>query len=303
MSLLRLAVVGLLAVGLVYVVLWDIRTPQVTFLKAFLLAQLPAILTVAAVAWRSVAVTRGAVPFPVSVRANGMTVGASLFLPARLGELGKPYYFFRVCGYPKKAGLAAVVKERVWDVVGLAAVTVVLLFALGQSADRAVLATPAKGLALLGGAGLLILLVLPRIGAHRLPFARFTVHFTEVLGGDRVPQICLYFSISVLIWILSFAILVVAYGASGLPPLTPLQLAFLFVVSTLGLVIAVTPGGIGPYEGSIAALLVGYGLDWETGLSFAIGFRLTWMAAPLSVALVALAIDGKQLFERREGAA
>lgn len=71
-----------------------------------------------------------------------------------------------------------------------------------------------------------------------------------------------------------------------------------FLAATLGLIVTVTPGGLGTYEAAIIAILAQFDVEWEGALAFAIGTRFCWMAIPLGMGLWALIADGHILLQK-----
>lgn len=295
---LRMAVAGFALAGLTYLAWWDVTHPEITFFWAFLVAQGPSLAALLAIALRGYTIAQGSIPYPAMLRANGLALSGSLFVPARLSELGKPFYFFAIASYPTSRGMALVFEERIWDFVAVAGLCITTLLLAGDRAGQVGLVAAAWTMSGLALAGMVVLFTLPRL-AHRLPLlARFEAPL-RLLRRHTTRDVALHIVQSGAIWMFSFSILVVAYAFSGLPQLDLLQLLFLFVASTLGLVVSVTPGGLGTYEGSIVAILTSYGVDWDAALAFAVGFRFCWMLLPLAVGLAAFWIDGPILAGRR----
>lgn len=97
----------------------------------------------------------------------------------------------------------------------------------------------------------------------------------------------------------SLGIFYVFYNTSGLPELSLFQVLMVFLVATLGLVVTITPGGLGTYEAATVAVLTQFGVNWEGALAFAIGSRLCWMAIPIALGLVAILNGGDALLQRQ----
>lgn len=298
MTWLRIAVAGLALAGLSYLAWWDVTHPEITFFGAFLIAQGPSLAALLAIALRGYSIAQGGIPYPAMLRANGLALSGSIFVPARLSELGKPFYFFAIAGYPRSQGMALVFEERIWDIVAVAALCITTLLLAGDRTDHVGLVAATWTLSGMAMAGFVALFTLPRL-AHRLPLLARIEAPLRLLRRHTLRDVAMHLVQSGAIWGFSFSILVVAYTFSGLPHLDLLQLLFLFVASTLGLVVSVTPGGLGTYEGSIVAILTSYGVEWDAALAFAVGFRFCWMGLPLAAGLAALWIDGPILARRR----
>lgn len=177
-------IIGLLVVlGLGYLIWWDIQNPTISFLTAFVMGQIPSAIGVILTGWRSYSLARGKVPFSTLLSANGLALVASIFIPARLGDLAKPLYFKKMCDLPQAEGLAIVVKERVWDIVGLAALCalVPVLVKDAPFADQIASAIPLIiGLGFLAFAGML---ALPHIIKSVSWLRRFDVYADAMRQG------------------------------------------------------------------------------------------------------------------------
>lgn len=299
MNVLRLLIAVLVIAAIGWLVWWDRAHPQVSFLSGFLAAQIPSLLALVLIGYRSRFLTDNLISFPVALRGNALAVAGTLLLPARLGDFGKPFYFNALSKYSIPKGLTLVVEERIWDFVVLAMLTVGTLFYIGDNANSAALAAASRVSAMIAIIGLAILVFLPKFASH-LPILRKIEEKYAVFAGRSWQRMLGTLLISMLIWSMSVATLIAAYKYSGLPELRFEQLIFLFVAATLGLVISVTPGSIGTYEGVIVGVLVSYGVKWDAALAFAIGFRICWLAAPIVAAIVALMSDGKTIVNRRK---
>lgn len=292
-----IAVVAIAAIG--WLVWWDRTHPQVSFLSGFLAAQIPSAIALVLIAYRSRFLSGNLIPFPVALRGNALAIAGTLLLPARLGDFGKPFYFNALGKHPIPKGLALVVEERIWDFVVLAMLAVGTLLYIGDNANSAALATASRLSVIVAIVGLAVLVFLPKLASH-LPILRKIEEKYAVFTGRSWQHMLGALLISMLIWSMSVATLIAAYKYSGLPDLRFDQLIFLFVAATLGLVISVTPGSIGTYEGVIVGVLVSYGVEWDAALAFAIGFRICWLAAPVAVAIIALMSDGKTIASWRK---
>lgn len=290
MTAIRLIILVLLIIGLVWLVRWDADNPEVSIIKSFVAAQIPSACALFLLAYRTKHLSNSLIDLGTALRGNALAVAGTLFLPARLGDLGKPFYFRILSGFPASKGLVLVIEERIWDFVGLAILAILTLLLVGDQPNAAKLQTASKVVFAIAILGVLILIVVPR-AARRLPGLASLEQKYALFSSRTLTQLVAALSISLLIWGASLTILVVAYQLSGLPDLRLEQLMFLFIASTLGLLVSVTPGSVGTYEGAIIAVLVGYDVDWKSALAFAISFRLTWLALPLFFAIVALMSD------------
>lgn len=301
MSWLTVLVAAIALAGLGYLAWWDATNPQVSMLTAFVAAQIPSALTVLLIALRTSVLSGRAVALPLALRANSLAISGTAILPARLSELGKPLHFRAICGFPAPRGLALVIEERIWDVVGLGLVIVATLILGTEGAGSASLQGAVWTVGILATVGLAVLLALPRLARHLPVLGRLDAEH-GIFRKRTLAGMLGVLGLSALIWAMSVLILAVAYRFSGLPDLDLGQILILFAISTLGLAISVTPGSLGTYEASIVGTLALYGVDWSAALAFAIGFRMCWMAVPVLLALITLRIDGVALMQvRRAG--
>ena len=73
------------------------------------------------------------------------------------------------------------------------------------------------------------------------------------------------------------------------------------MVSSLGLVITVTPAGLGTYEAALVAVLGGYDISIQDGIAFAICFRLSWMLLPSLIGLWVVMQEGIDALRIKQG--
>lgn len=288
------AVIAVTAVGLAYLLWWDLAHPEVTFWKAFLVAQVPSALALVVIAIRTSFLSGWKVSFGTALRGNSLALCGTLVLPARLSEFGKPLHFRAICDYPVPKGLTLVVEERIWDVVGLGLVVLAALLFAGGKVESAALTSALWTIGALGTVGLVLVLGVPEL-VRRVPvlarldekYAIFHPRHWTVLAGSL--------GLTALIWAFSFLLLAVTYRFSDMPELELGQILALFAVATLGIAISITPGSLGTFEGSVVGMLALYGVAWDAALAFAIGFRICWMFLPILLSLVSLRLDGPAL--------
>ncbi len=280
--------------GFAYLIWWDLAHPEVTFWKAFLVAQIPSALALGAIAFRTSYLSGGLVPIGTALRGNSLALSGTLVLPAGLSEFGKRLHFRAICGYPVPKGLKLVIEERIWDAVSLGLVILVTLVLAGGRAESATLNNALWITSAVGIAGLALLLGMPGL-ARRIPLLARLDERHAIFRPRPWSMLVGSLGLSVLIWALSVLLMAVTYHFSGLPALDLNQILILFTVATLGLAVSITPGSLGTFEGSVVGVLALYGVPWDAALAFAIGFRISWMCVPVAVGLAALRIDGAAL--------
>tara|TARA_B110000037_G_C17056401_1_gene479976 strand:- start:117 stop:1028 length:912 start_codon:yes stop_codon:yes gene_type:complete len=279
-------------IAFLWLVWWDISHHNITFLLAFSVAQIPLIANLTLISYRSRWISGAEISFLVCLRGNSLAIISALLLPAKLGDLGKPSFFKAISHFPIAKGFSLVFEERIWDIVVLAILTMASIFFIGDISSKTDLINVGIFLVIVAFVGLGALILLPQF-ATRIPFlSGFEKKYT--IFSRKLPhEILVSFLISLLAWVMSILILFFAYNLSGLPEIGLGQILLLFVMSTLGLVVSITPGGIGTYEGIIVAILVSNKVDWEAALAFAIFFRFCCLIIPGIIAAFALMNDGK----------
>jgi uncharacterized membrane protein YbhN (UPF0104 family) len=167
------------------------------------------------------------------------------------------------------------------------------IFAVAETFPALKHATPVFLLLIgLGFVGILFLLRAKRLTMRilrRIPFASFrlfTARLVASIHRSIKPQRLTYASlVSLVIWIASIALFAAYFQAGGSIPLTLTQIAAVFVASTLGLAIAVAPGGIGTFEAATVAALHSFGYSIPEALLLTIGFRIANNLVPAIVTL------------------
>lgn len=281
-----------------WLIKWDSDNSKVSLLNALFAAQVPSLITFVLIAYRSKFLSRNLVNFSVALRGHGLATVGTLLFPARLSEFGKPLYFKITSEFPISKGVVLVVEERIWDISVLALLSIFTLHLTGDNYDISALAKTSEILAVSAVTCVAFIILLPSL-ANRIPIISRVEKKYGVLKKQTPWSLFIAFIISIVIWVSSLAILIIAYQFSGLPDLRLDQLLFLFVASTLGLAVSITPGSLGTYEGTIVAVLLSYGVDWDGALAFAIIFRFSWLIVPLIVAVSAIFVDRNILSKYR----
>jgi uncharacterized membrane protein YbhN (UPF0104 family) len=213
------------------------------------------------------------------VYANSMALTLSTFLPAKLGEFVKPFALARLEGIPKTRGLSMVVIERALDaatvgvIVLSAAVTGIIGFPLFGLDNSHIVA------AIISVAILVFLTLVPKV---RSLAREICLQIKETLGtGSRLWMSLV---LTAALWVLSATMMVLfAIVSFDEPPSLSVTL-LVFIASTVGIALGLTPGGLGIVEGIQVALLVANGIDLKEAVSFSIAFRLALLLIPVSVA-------------------
>ena len=267
-----------------------------------------------AVRWRVMLAPLGPTRFSVALRATIIGFAASFILPARAGEVLRPWLLARREGLDTAAVFATIVVERMLDLVTVLALlaTFLLMFDPGMSSmDPEVFATVragglAAGVAAVAGLGILfacasrpaMLTGFVAKAAAWLPTgARATVtsmaaSFAEGLAVVRQPSnlaralawsLVLWFLIAAQTWMVSRAL-----GVT-MPPSGALLLVALLVVG----VAVPTPGAVGGFH---EAYRIGatsfFGADNDRAVSAAIVLHAVGFLPTLVVGAVLMAHEG-----------
>ena len=186
--------------------------------------------------------------------------GISDILPLRLGDVFRVVWFNRAFKLPVSRLLAAMVLERVFDLLSILLLAAVAIGIVGAALQGPVLATLQIVLAASTAIGLLVLLA-PRLlifasarvarlkGEIWAKAAHFLGDTAAAIGSFRsVPRLLAYFAFSLLIWLLESVVILgawIALGGSGAQLAEPF---FAFTISTLGTLVPALPGHFGTYE-------------------------------------------------------
>lgn len=207
------------------------------------------------------------------------------YLPARAGEVIRSVMIGQRGGISKSFALATTLSERIADAVILVTVSAAALATMKQLPP--VLSQNIRFLAVIGGIGLVIVLIAPRMGGlihaiiRRIPIAPkmrdklegVTDNFLIGAGALQHPtRLAQFAALSAVLWSLDTVVGTLLARAFDLP-LTPAQVFVL--IAALGIFSAVpsTPGGIGVYQWVANAVLVPFGLSDSQALAYILAFQ------------------------------
>ena len=228
-------------------------------------------------------------------------------LPSRLSEVVKPLYLADRCNIAISRVFAAVVCERLSDL---------LIMAVAVTASVAYLASDSLhssspywiGSAAAVVAFSIVLILRPQLFEQLialLPWTRLShlmnrllTEAASILKPRNIPAILALGSLGwICSYLMTFAFLVLASSK----PIGPNDALIVFLAGTAGFVVGVAPGGIGTFEGAIVVALGLYGYSVGEALALAVGMRIATMALPGAIAVVVLARErtGLRSFLRR----
>ena len=235
-------------------------------------------------------VTPPGVRFWVAFKATLLGVGLNVALPARLSELLKPTYLHEHGSIPFSAGLAAVLVERVTDVITMG---LLALLAAGMIWEEGSLVWlfPMVGL----------LLALPLVSRYEQSF----LQMARLMPGKRVRELTTFFLVELaarlrervllralglgtLAWATTFAALHLVVHMVGSIEISIPQAAFLILAASVGGAAAMLPGGFGSYEAGAILVLQSFGYNFEEALVLAVAMHVTQLAPNVLAAVVIL---------------
>ncbi|MEO5372459.1 MAG: flippase-like domain-containing protein [Magnetococcus sp. DMHC-1] len=298
----RVALVGVCLVFL----LWELDMEQMmaTF-RTFdpwrmAMMELVVLATLLVPTLRLMFLTRHRIKFPLSMQAVVLCLGLNNIFPAKLGELAKVSFLRQKADIPMSHGLGIVFWERFFDLNAVLLFGVITAYLL----DKSLLLVP---LTMVVGIFWVFLVLnnyfpnISRLLLRLIPLPtlknfvaaildhlqeRFEWKFLWVLGWYTLLAWMAY-SVMVFIFLLWIA---------GLN-LTVAQVAAVFVMSSIGVSLPSSPGGLGVYEAAIVLSLGWFGVAKETALVVGLAMHLLQM---LPVIIGSLAILFATKLDRNE---
>ncbi len=202
---------------------------------------------------------------------------AIMALPARIGELARPYLISGRTGIDMPSALATVVVERIFDILAVLTMFLVLLmlFPMPEWLTRSGLvwtAITAAGIAVLVPGVRRKLMGLTEKFPARLNFlGNWIGRFDRSLAACTGPggRFILFLLVTIAIWavnVLWFYLLIAAFGFN-----VPLQAAFVVMaVIIIGIAIPSAPGFIGNWHFACLTGLAMFGVAREQALGYAL---------------------------------
>ena len=240
----------------------------------------------------------GAVGYRHAFKAASLVMPLFLILPSRLSEFAKPVYLMSAAKLPLAKGLAVVAVERFLDIVCLGAMAVVAasLMVSGSAPALRLAATAFAATAAVGFCGIVVLLGMPGTINRILgwiPFEglRRKVQALMVAARETVspPRLAGALFVCALTWAGSYASFWTFLNVAGQYPLSWSAVLQVFVLSTIGLAVAVAPGGLGTFEAAIMIGLSAHGYELSEAAILAVAFRLANLA-PSAVVVVLMVL-------------
>lgn len=218
-----------------------------------------------------------------ATKGNSLALVGAFFIPGRVTEILKPFYFLKTRQLPVSAGISIVMVERIFDVVALvvlALVAVNFIDIASQSFYGAI-----TNLAIFVSIVLMLVLLiafrfpsaieklikrLPPASLRRFLESSFVSFRQGLAFGFSYWSIIL----TSVVWAGSVGLYWLFLQFDGGAQLEFGQSLIVFLIGTLGITITITPGGIGTFEAAVALILQQFGYGFEAALASAIGLRL-----------------------------
>ena len=223
--------------------------------------------------WMLLAEEDRTVPLGTTVAPFIASFGISDILPLRLGDVFRVYWFNRAFDMPVSRLLAAMILERVFDLVSILALAAIAMWVIGNALDEPILRTLRFVLGLAAVASLAVVLAprLLRQASHWLAklqgdvwqrLAGFMQGVADAIGRFRsVPRILGFLLFSFAIWLLESFVVLGAWIGLGGPGSELAEPFFAFTISTLGTLVPALPGHFGTYEYFGVLAFDGVGVD------------------------------------------
>jgi uncharacterized protein (TIRG00374 family) len=247
-----------------------------------------------------------------ATKGNSLALVGAFFIPGRITEILKPFYFFKTRKMPISTGISIVVVERIFDVVALVTLTLVAINFIdipSQNFSETIANLTISVSVLL----LLVVLTafqfpkvieqlikwLPAASLRQFLEASF-VSFREGLAfGFSYWSIIL----TATVWAGSVGLYWLFLQFDGGVQLGISQSLLVFLIGTLGITITITPGGIGTFEAAITLILQQFGYSFEVALASAIGLRMIIFIPNAIIAGYVILFEGFSFVKMRKLAA
>ncbi|MBF0153886.1 MAG: flippase-like domain-containing protein [Magnetococcales bacterium] len=219
--------------------------------------------------------TRHRLRFVPAMQAVVLCLGLNNIFPAKLGELAKVSFLRQRADIAMSHGMGIVFWERFFDL------NAVLLFGVltAYFLDKSLLLIPLT--LIVGGFWVFLLLnnyfpAVSRLLLHLVPVPRLRGFVAAILDHLQERFEWQFFLIlgwyTLLAWLSYLALAMIFMSWVAGLDLTVAQMAAIFVVSSIGLSLPSSPGGVGVYETAMVLSLGWFGVPKETAL--AVGMAL-----------------------------
>ncbi len=232
-------------------------------------------------------------PMPIAIRATIICAGYNNILPAKAGDMLKVLF---LAGYSKRAiseVLPFVIQERLYDFICLGIICLSTLYFAPLFIDTSFFAV---GLLLIFCTIFIviyfqakILYVLSLIRHEKIRSIGINL-FENFVSGITFKKFVLLLTLTGVIWLFYFISFYICIIHVGNIPLSLSQCAIVFCVTSMGMALPSSPGGLGVFEGAAVLSLSWFNVDAESALSIAV---LTHCLYLIPVSLVAVFLKKK----------
>lgn len=296
---LRLAVlIGALAAVLALSGWLGVERLGVAHLLAVLAVQPLNLLALICVGLRLTVLSGGAAPLWPAVKASALSGTLLYILPSRLSELVKPIYLSTQCNVTMLRGLAIVAVERSLDVLIVAVVGLAgaALFARAGSSPAVWWWSVAATVAMAGGGLLLWKHSFFRALINLVPLARLRttlIRLLDDLVASMSPsRLLLGLLAGIAAWACSFAMVYILLQMTASVPLSLQDALLVFLAGTIGIAVAVAPGGVGTFEAGMVLALKYHGIGTGEAIMLALLSRIANLGLVPFIAIWAAVMDG-----------
>lgn len=238
------------------------------------------------------------------MKANSLVVIFSLFVPSRISELLKPWYYNKKNGLLLSEGVSIVLVEHIYDLIALLLMAIVF-FSYNdlKSVNNSWWFYTTILLLFLTIFILFIILwkdnhIIERI-IQFIPIESVENLIRNGLNTFRTSLneglLFLPLFLTFLVWLSSWGVYWLFFHIYSDHAISLLQALVIFFIASIGLSFSITPGGLGTFEGGIIAILYFYGFSTQEALPASIGLRLLSLIPSVFIAPLVLFFEAKQL--------
>lgn len=247
------------------------------------------------ISWRLLLLARAPAGFVSSFKAQCLAATFLLFAPGRISEIVKPLYLIERDKVPAAHAFAAVVIERLADVIIVAIAIVVTAFLTGGgSFERVWLLVT---LLLFSVFGLIFVALAKPEWMRRLiqllPFEKIEgviVRLFDQCRKNLVPRMLLpALVLGIAAWLFSFLTTYLFLVLAADRRVSVMQGLIVFMASTVGLAISIAPGSAGTFEAAAVVSLKYCGFSVSEALALSIGMRIASQGLSLAIGVYVLA--------------
>ncbi len=235
-------------------------------------------------------------------KASALGLGLNNIFPAKLGEVAKAFYVSRKCGFSSAKGLGLIFWERFFDINFIFCLAV---FSLGVSTKRLPI-WPGIMVILAGWVCVGLLAAKPHWAEavlRLLPVERLRLFFVDFVRQLHERTGLGFFgalgALTITVW--GFYFMTFYLGMSWLAgiDLNWSQLLVAFVISSLGMAVPSSPGGVGVYEAAIIFALGLYGVGKEEALAAGLVLHMIQLIPTTVIGVLVMSLSGIKLRQLR----